>query len=371
MADDGRTKIRQDLGGRWRRRGLAPALVAACVALAIAGCGSSGDSNSSSAPAAASTAGAATTTTPKTDFKLAFFTDSLDNAYLQAGVAAAKEAATQRGVTLDVISAGWDPNKQLTQIQDAVASQKYDALVVESIDGEVTCKVLTEAATKMVVSIYNAPICGNYKDLYTEGTIGFFGRNEFVGGQMMAEEVAKAIGEKGTVGYISGPVQAGIVKNGTSAGIKAKLKEFPDIKLVAELDGGWDPAKGLAATQDLLQAHPDVNGIIFGVDQMAVPSIDWMQKNNKLGDIKIVTLGGTTEGLKLIAGGQIQASVNSLPREEAAYAVQAAVDTLQKEAIDLPGWDAATKVYDVLKDPQQPPLLNKANADSVKAEWGV
>ena len=270
-----------------------------------------------------------------------------------------------------MISAGWDPNKQLTQIQDAVASQHYDALVVESIDGEVTCKSLTNAAKETVVSIYNSPICGNYTDLYTDGTIGFFGRNEYTGGEMMAEQIAKAIGEKGTVGYISGPVQAGIVKNGTSAGVKSKLEEYPDIELVAELDGGWDPAKGLAATQDLLQAHPDVDGIIFGVDQMAVPSIDWLKKANKLSGLKIVTLGGTTEGLELIGDGSIQASVNSLPREEAAYAVQAAIDTLQKKTIDFPGWDADTKVYDVLKDPQQPPLLDKSNIEGITAEWGV
>lgn len=369
MSDAKDMRVRR---GQMRRRMLASMLAAASIGLVAAGCGSSDDNSGSSEPASGGGGSSVAATTPaKKDYHLAFFTDSLDNAYLKAGVSAGKEAAAEAGVTMDVISAGWDPNKQLSQIQDAIASQKYDALVVESIDGEVTCKVLTDASSKMIVSIYNSPICGNYTDLYTKGTVGFFGRNEYTGGQMMAEQVAKAIGEKGTVGYISGPVQAGIVKNGTSAGIKDKLKEYPNVKLVAELDGGWDPAKGLAATQDLLQAHPDVNGIIFGVDQMAVPAIDWMQKNNKLGDIKIVTLGGTTEGLKLIQGGQIQASVNSLPREEAAYAVKAAVAALDKKAVDVPGWDESTKVYDVLKDPQQPPLIDKSNVDSITAEWGV
>jgi ribose transport system substrate-binding protein len=345
-----------------KRLGLCLALAVCVGALAVAGCGGGNSSGSGSSTAVATAA---------KDIRIAFFTDSLDNAYLQAGVAAGKAEAAKRGVKLDVISAGWDPNKQLTQIQDAVASQRYDAMVVESIDCQVTCKALTKAAKQMVVSIYNAPICGNYTNLFTDGTIGFFGRNEYDGGVMMADQVAKAIGGKGKVGYISGPVQAGIVKNGTSAGIKAKLKEFPNVKLVAELDGAWDPAKGLAATQDLLQAHPDIDGIIYGVDQMAVPSITWLKKNNKLGGRKIVTLGGTTQGLKLIEDGSIFSPVNSLPREEAAYAVQAAIDKLQNKPTQFPGWDANTKVYDVLKDPQQPPILQKSNVGGMTAEWGV
>lgn len=339
-------------------RGISLALAICVGAFAAAGCGGSDDANGSGAAAAK-------------NLRIAFFTDSLDNAYLQAGMAAAKDVAAKRGVKLDVISAGWDPNKQLTQIQDAVTSQRYDALVVESIDGQVTCKTLTRAAKQMVVSIYNAPICGNYADLFTPGTVGFFGRNEYAGGMMMADQVAKAIGKKGTVGYISGPVQAGIVKNGTTAGIKARLKQYPGVKLVAELDGAWDPAKGLGATQDLIQAHPDVDAIIFGVDQMAVPSIAWLKKNHKLGDRKIVTLGGTTQGLQLIQEGSIYSSINSLPREEAAYAVEAAVDKLQNKPIAFPGWDGRAKVYDVLKDPRQPPILDKSNVAGITAQWGV
>ena len=347
-----------------KRRVVSMTLAAIIGAFVVAGCGGSGDSSGSGSSSTADG-------TAAKNIRIAFFTDSLDNAYLQAGVAAGKEVAAKRGVKLDVISAGWDPNKQLTQIQDAVASQRYDAMVVESIDGQVTCKALTKAAKRMVVSIYNAPICGNYTSLFTPGTVGFFGRNEYNGGQMMADQLAKAIGKNGKVGYISGPAQAGIVKNGTTAGIKAKLKDYPNVKLVAELDGAWDPAKGLAATQDLLQAHPDVDGIIYGVDQMAVPSIGWLKQTNKLGKRKIVTLGGTTQGVKLIEDGSIYSSVNSLPREEAAHAVAAAIDRLQNKPTGFPGWDAKTKVYDVLKDPQQPPILDKSNAGGITAQWGV
>jgi ribose transport system substrate-binding protein len=303
-------------------------------------------------------------------FKIAFFTDAQDNSYLQAAIAAAQEVADERGVDMDVIDATWDANKQLGQVQDAVSSGQYDALVVESVDGEVLCEDLTAAAEEMVVSIYNAPICGNYEDLYTDGTVGFFGPDNYQLGQLMGQEIAEALDGSGTVAYVSGPVQVGIVA-ATTDGLKDALAEFPDIELVSELDGGWDAAKGLAATQDIISSNPDIDGIVYGVDQMAVPSIEWLQESGNLGDIKIVTLGGSEEGFQLIKDGVIYASVNSLPREEAAYGLQAAIDTLEGKEINVPGWDAERKVYNTVEDPNVPGVVDASNVDSTPAEWGL
>src|SRR5205807_70812 len=102
------------------------------------------------------------------------------------------------------------------------------------------------------------------------------------------------------------------------------LKRYPGVHLVATIAGDWDPAKGLTATQDLVSSHR-VAGIIFGVDQMAVPSIKWLQQNNKLKGVKIVSLGGTKQGFALIRSGVIYSVIDSLPQEEAAYALQAAI----------------------------------------------
>ncbi len=332
------------------RRALTTATLLAALAGGLAACGSSGGSGGKE--------------------RIAFFSDSLDNAYLQAGAAAAKAVAAREGAQLDVISAGWDANKQLNQVQDAMTSGRYDALVVEALDGQTLCKSLQTAAKKMVVSIFNAPICGHFKDLYTPGTVGFFGRDEYTSGKRLAQQMAQALGGRGTVGYVSGPAQVGIVQT-TTQGIKDQLATYPGIRLVAQLDGAWDPAKGLAATQDLIQAQPNVQGIIYGVDQMAVPSIAWLRRSGNLKNRKIVTLGGSTQGFTLIRDGVIAASINSLPREEAAYAVQAAIDALRKKPVDVPGWDAGRKVYNVLTDPSQPGIVTRANVEQVKAEWGV
>lgn len=307
------------------------------------------------------------------DFTIAFFSDSDDNAWVQAGIQAGKDTAKKAGVDIDVFSAGWDASKQLTQLQDAIASGKYDAYVVEAIDGQSVCKSLTDVAEDAVVSIYNTPICGNVKKLYTPGTIGYFGRDEYKGGVLLGQELAKAVGGKGKVAYISGP-QANSIVQTTTAGFKAGLAKYPDVELVAELPGDWDAAKGLSATQDLMQSHPDVDGIAYGVDQMMVPSVKWLDQNGKLGSIKIVTEGGSSNAFEMIKSGAVVAAVAGLPYTEAANGTQAAIDVLNGKKISVKGFHRKKKVADYLKDPifgGGPPVITIDNVDSFTAEWSA
>ena len=248
-------------------RFLGTAMVAATLLLA------SCSSDSSDGDAAADTTADAGVASGS---RIAFFSASDDNAWVQAGIQAGKDVAEDNDVEIDVFSAGWDPSKQLTQVQDAVSSAKYDAYVVEAIDSQALCKPITEAVEDgAVVSVFNTPLCGNFDELYTPDTVGYFGRDEFEGGKLLGQQMAEAVGGSGKVAYISGPTANSIVQ-ATTEGFKAGLAEYPDVELVAELAGDWDAAKGLSATQDLMQSHPDVVGIAYGVDQMMVPSVQWL-----------------------------------------------------------------------------------------------
>ena len=71
------------------------------------------------------------------DLLLAFFTCGLDNPFVCNATEAAQAVAEEAGVPMDVFSGEWDPARQLTQIEDAVSSGDYDALVFEAIDGDV------------------------------------------------------------------------------------------------------------------------------------------------------------------------------------------------------------------------------------------
>jgi ribose transport system substrate-binding protein len=310
---------------------------------------------------------------PAKHLSIAYFTDALDNVYLTTATSAAEKMAAKYHASIHVFSSNWDSNTQLTQIQDAVSSGKYQALVVEADDGQAVCTPLMNAAKKgMIVSVYNAPICGNGRKLYTTGTVGFFGGDDYEYGQLLGKEMIKALHGKGTVAYVSGPTDNSIVQV-TTEGLVSELKTAPGIQLVAQLDGEWDAAQGLTETEDLVQAHPSIDGIVYGVDQMAIPSVDYLAKQGLLKHIKIVSLGATTNAAKDIRAGEMYAGVVQLPAQEAEYAIEAAVQTFEKKPVSVPGWNAKTHVYNLLNDPSLhgATSITAANLGAFRPEWSV
>jgi ABC-type sugar transport system substrate-binding protein len=299
--------------------------------------------------------------------RIAFFTDALDNLYLQAAVEEAKQVASEHGAKLDVFSADWDPGKQLTQVQDAVSSGNYDGMAVESIDGSALCRPVTTAAEQIPVAVFNTPICGD--ESYTEGTVGYFGRIDRDDGADVADLTIEALDGEGKIVYISGPVNVTIVQRFTE-GFKEKLASAPGIELVAEAPGDWDPAKGRAATEDLLQAHDDLDAIVYGTDNMAAAGVKAIKAAGRLDGLKVITYGGTKEVLDLIRQDVVFGTVHLLPREEAGYAVQAVIDTLAERPIDIPGFE--DNVWAMGNDPmfeKSGRTITKANVDDYEPQW--
>lgn len=310
---------------------------------------------------------------PSKHLNIAYFTDALDNVYLTTATKAAERMAHKYHASLHVFSSNWSSSTQITQIQDAVSSGKYQALVVEADDGQAVCTPLKQAEKKgLIVSIYNAPICGNGRKLYTPGTIGFFGGNDYEYGRLLGRQIIKALHGRGSVAYVSGPTDNSIVQV-TTAGLVNQLKKAPHIHYIGQLNGEWNAAKGLTETEDLVQAHPSVKGIVYGVDQMAIPSIKYLAQHGLSKHIKVVSLGATTNAAKEIKKGLMAASVVQLPAQEAAYAVKAAIQRFEKKPISVPGWNPKTHIYNLLNDPSLhgKTAIDRKDLRGFKPEWSV
>ena len=61
-------------------------------------------------------------------------------------------------------------------------------------------------------------------------------------------------------------------------GFKTALENYPDMTIVADVNGEGVRDKAMQATSDILQAHPDLNGI-FGInDDSALGALDAVQQ---------------------------------------------------------------------------------------------
>src|SRR6478752_2955018 len=89
--------------------------------------------------------------------RLAFFNPIVANAFTASQYRGIKLSAKKGGATVTQFDAGFDQNKQIRQIQDAIVSKKFDAFVITPVNGAVLVKPTQDsiAAGIKVVAIFN------------------------------------------------------------------------------------------------------------------------------------------------------------------------------------------------------------------------
>jgi ribose transport system substrate-binding protein len=78
----------------------------------------------------------------------------------------------------------------------------------------------------------------------------------------------------------------------------------------------------MKATEDLLQSHPDLNGLFAINDPSALGALAALEKAGKLGQVKIVGFDGMPEGKAAIKAGKIYADPIQFPDRIGQMAVQ-------------------------------------------------
>src|SRR5262249_33477422 len=92
------------------------------------------------------------------------------------------------------------------------------------------------------------------------------------------------------------------------------------VRVVAQGESFFTPAKGLAAAQNMLQAHPDLN-LIVGSDQGIEGAIQAIGKKKVI----LVGYGGSAAGIQGVSAGTWYGDVAQLPASEGRLAAQAAI----------------------------------------------
>ena len=93
--------------------------------------------------------------------------------------------------------------------------------------------------------------------------------NNYQGAQLGAQEFVKLMGEKGTFVELVGK------ESDTNAGIRSKgyhdvIDAYPDLKIVAKQSANWSQKEAFDKMETILQANPDIKGVISGNDTMAM-----------------------------------------------------------------------------------------------------
>ncbi|WDP85252.1 MAG: substrate-binding domain-containing protein [Desulfobacter sp.] len=98
-------------------------------------------------------------------------------------------------------------------------------------------------------------------------------------------------------------------KNGAREGFKTE----PSVEIVSEQPGNWNRNKAYDITMGLLQAHPDLKGIMCANDVMALAALEAIDSAGKTGQVLVGGIDMIDQARQAIAQGRLACSVAFSP----------------------------------------------------------
>ena len=231
---------------------------------------------------------------------IALFTKNQTNPYFQTVRVAAQTAATQLGVDLDnyIPTTADSIPEQMSQIEDAITKRPSAAVFVP-----VDSKAMVPGVEKF--NIAGIPVV-NLTDRAEGGEfLSFMGCDDYAVAVDTAKFLFQTMNGKGNVIIIEG-VGGSSNNQKRMAGFRKALEEFPNVKVLASQPGNFQRALALQVTENLLQAHKQVDGILAANDAMALGAIEALEAANRKS--LVIGLNGTKEAIDALKTGKLLAT---------------------------------------------------------------
>ncbi|MGH9118359.1 MAG: ABC transporter substrate-binding protein [Acidimicrobiales bacterium] len=178
----------------------------------------------------------------------------------------AELVADELGVDLRVTDAGGDPNKQVADVEDLLA-QGIDALVITPVAPEPLAPVIERAYDSGIPVIIFSTEADT--DKFTSQVLA----DDRHFGEVGAQGIVDAMGEEGNVIMLRGIAGVSVEQLRYDGAISV-FDQYPGINIVGEEFADWAYDKGKAATETLLAAHPDLDGVWSSGADMTRGAID-------------------------------------------------------------------------------------------------
>ncbi len=232
---------------------------------------------------------------------------------------AMKEEARKHGLEVTVVSGEFDAARQRDQVSDFIV-KRVAAIVLSPCDSKAVGTSLAEA-NKAGIPVFTVDIAA----LAGGKVVSHVATDNLGGGKLAAQAMIEALGGRGKVAILDHPVIESVMlrtKGFDEELAKQSREKGVAIQVVARLPGGGAKDKSFKAAEDLLQAHPDLDGIFAINDPSALGAIAALEKAGRLKKVKVVGFDGMPEGKLAIRNGQIYADPIQFPDRIGRTAVQ-------------------------------------------------
>ncbi|MFK7996552.1 MAG: D-ribose ABC transporter substrate-binding protein [Granulosicoccus sp.] len=232
---------------------------------------------------------------------IAIITPSHDNPFFKAEAEGAEAKAKELGYETLVLVHDDDANKQ-SELIDTTISRGAKAIILDNAGADVSVAAVQKALDAGIPSFLID------REINASGVaISQIVSNNYQGAQLGAEEFVQLMGEKGNYVELVGK------ESDTNAGIRSQgyadvISEYPDLISVARQSANWSQTEAFAKMETILQANPDIQGVISGNDTMAMGAIAALTAAGR-DDVIVVGFDGSNDVRDSILAGGIKATV--------------------------------------------------------------
>lgn len=193
----------------------------------------------------------------------------------------------------------------------------------------------------------------------TKNYVSFVATDNYAGGQTAARRLGQLLGGKGKVAVIAvipGSASTSERERGFQETVQ---KEFPGIQIAALQYGMSDRARSLAVSEDILTAHPDLQGIFASNESSAVGAAQAVKARNLSGKVRLVGFDSSPSLVDDLKSGVIDSLVVQNPYRMGYAAVKTIIEHLQQKQPPKRIDSGATLVTrDNMNTPEVQKLLN-------------
>lgn len=224
------------------------------------------------------------------------------NPYWKTEGDVAAATAESLGYTASVSAHKGDTNAESTMIDTAITNKSV-AIILDPANADGSVGAVQKAVDAGIpVFLVNAEI--NKEGLAKAQLVS----NNAQGAAMGAQQWVASVGETGKYAELFGnPADNNAATR--SNGYETVLNQYPDLVKAAKEVADWDRTKGHDKMQSILQANPDIIGVIAGNDEMALGAIAALKEAGKLDGVKVGGFDGSPDAVAAITAGEMQYTV--------------------------------------------------------------
>ncbi len=243
----------------------------------------------------------------------------------EADVAVAK--AKELGYAVQSYSHDDDASKQSNYFDTAIAN-KAAAIILDNAGADVTIAAVQKAKAAGI------PTFLIDREINATGVaVSQIVANNYQGVQLVAEYFVDLMEEAGQYVELVGR------ESDTNAGVRSRsyhdvIDQYPDMKMVARQSANWSQPEAFAKMESILQANPNIKGVVCGNDTMAMGAMAALKAAGK-GNVIVVGFDGSNDVRDSILAGDIKATGLQPAARIAAMAVEQADKYIKTGATGL------------------------------------